>query len=271
MRPGHARLAAIILAVVIASARTLAQGDAPQIGQKGKDVIWVPTPPELVEAMLDLARVTPRDVVVDLGSGDGRMVIAAARRGARAIGVEYDPLLVRTSREAAARAGVARLARFRQGDMYAARFPDATALALFLLPTNLARLRETFLSLTPGTRIVINTFDIPGWGHDDAVTLDVCDPWCTAKLWVVPARVDGVWRTAEGDLTLVQRFQHVSGSLATATGHLPLTNGRLDGAALTFEIGARRFAATVTNGRMRGHIATGGHRVTWAATRAPGR
>ena len=261
-------VAVLLIAGPLRARATAAQApDEPQIGQPGKDVIWVPTPPELLEKMLDLARVTAGDSVVDLGSGDGRMVIAAARRGARALGVEYDPILVTRSREAAARAGVSRRARFVRGDMYTTPFGTPTVLALFLLPSNLERLRETFLALTPGTRIVINTFGIPGWRHDAEVSLDVCDPWCTARLWVVPARVDGAWRTDEGTLTLVQRFQQVSGALSTRGGYLPVTDGRLDGNRLTFRIGARAFTASVNGATMRGTAGAGAGATSWRASR----
>lgn len=261
-------LAVLVVTGVLGAPAMAAQTpDEPQIGQPGKDVIWVPTPPELLEKMLDLARVTASDSVVDLGSGDGRMVIAAARRGARALGVEYDPLLVTRSREAAARAGLSRRARFVQGDMYATPFGRPTVLALFLLPTNLARLRDTLLSQTPGTRIVINTFDIPGWRHDAEVSLDVCDPWCTAKLWVVPAHVDGAWQTDEGTLVLAQRFQRVSGALSTSGGYLPVTDGRLDGERITFRIGARTFTASVHGGTMRGSADAQGQSTPWRARR----
>lgn len=243
------------------------QPEEPRIGQPGKDVIWVPTPPELIEAMFSLADITSRDYVVDLGSGDGRVVIAAARRGARALGVEYDPLLVLRSREAAARAGLSARARFVRGDMYTARVPQATALALFLLPTNLAKLRDGFLSLRPGTRIVINTFGIPGWRHDAEVTLQVCDPWCSAKLWIVPARVEGEWRTPDGVLTLTQQFQDASGVLATSRGYLPLTDGHLAGRTLSFRIGARRFTGTVQGNTITGTTESAGQSTPWLARR----
>jgi SAM-dependent methyltransferase len=138
----------------------------PAVGQEGKDVVWVPTPPVLVEKMLDMAQVTPSDYVIDLGSGDGRNVIAAARRGARALGVEYNPDMVELSRRLAEKQGVADKARFVQGDMYEADISGATVMALFLLPENLTRLTPKFLELKPGTRIVANAFGIDGWEPD---------------------------------------------------------------------------------------------------------
>ena len=165
------------------------QGFKPEVGQQGKDVVWVPTSPALVEKMLDLAKVTPDDLVVDLGSGDGRMVIAAAKRGARALGVEFNPEMVKLSRQLAGEAGVGDRATFVEGDMYEADISKATVLALFLLPDNLKRLEPKFRALRPGTRIVVNTFGIPDWKPDakEEITED-CASWCTALLYVVPPR-----------------------------------------------------------------------------------
>ena len=139
----------------------------PKVGQAGKDVVWVPSPESTVEKMLDVAKVTSQDFVVDLGSGDGRNVIAAAKRGARALGVEYNPDMVELSKRNAAKAGVGDKATFVQGDMYAAEFQQATVLALFLLPDNLLKLRDKFAALKPGTRIVANTFGIEEWTADE--------------------------------------------------------------------------------------------------------
>ena len=161
--------------------------DEPYVGQPGKDVIWVPTPLPLVEKMLDMAQVTPQDFVMDLGSGDGRNVIAAAKRGARALGVEYDPKLVEVARRRAAAEGVAERAKFVQGDMYETDISQATVLALFLLPDNLQRLRSKFEALRPGTRIVLNGFPIDWWeAKETAVAEGDCGNWCTAYLYIVP-------------------------------------------------------------------------------------
>src|SRR3954451_11599603 len=150
------RLLPLALALLVASAG--GQTYEPYEGQPGKDVVWVPTRTALVATMLNLANVTARDFVVDLGSGDGRMVIAAAKRGARALGVEYEPAMVALARRNAAAAGVAERASFVQGDMFEADLSQATVLALFLLPANLRRLAPKFLELPPGTRIVSNTY-----------------------------------------------------------------------------------------------------------------
>ena len=180
---------ALLLALSILHASASAQDFKPQVGQPGKDVVWVPTSPELVEKMLDLAKVTADDFVVDLGSGDGRMVIAAAKRGARAMGVEFNPEMVKLARQNAVEAGVGDRATFVEGDMYEADISKATVLALFLLPENLRRLEPKFLALPAGTRIVVNTFAIPEWKPEATETItENCTSWCTAILYRVPAR-----------------------------------------------------------------------------------
>ena len=161
----------------------------PEVGQQGKDVVWVPTPPELVEKMLDLAKVTSKDYVIDLGSGDGRNIIAAAKRGARALGVEFNPDMVALSNRLAAEAGVSDRAKFVQGDMFEADFSEATVLAMFLLPDNLKRLKPKMEKLKPGTRVVLNTFGVPGWRPDVTETISGdCSSWCTAMLYTLPAK-----------------------------------------------------------------------------------
>ena len=196
------RLPAIVVALglIIITARPLSAQEKPfepVVGQAGKDVVWVPTSPALVEKMLDMAQVTPQDIVMDLGSGDGRNIIAAARRGATAIGVEFNPEMVALSNRLAKEAGVAGKATFIEGDMYAADISKATVMALFLLPDNLRKLRDKFMDLRPGSRLVLNTFAIPYWEADAKETIqDDCTSWCTSLLYYVPARVDGTWKTS---------------------------------------------------------------------------
>jgi len=175
------------LATLLPAARQ--QGFNPEVGQRGKDVVWVPTSPELVEKMLDMARVTADDFVVDLGSGDGRMVIAAARRGARAMWVEFNPEMVKLARQRAGEAGVAERATFVEGDMFEADIAQATVLALFLMPENLRKLEPKFRALPAGTRIVVNTFAIPDWKAETTEPIgENCTSWCTAMLYRVPPR-----------------------------------------------------------------------------------
>jgi precorrin-6B methylase 2 len=232
----------------------------PTVGQEGKDVVWVPTPPELVEKMLDVAKVTPQDYVMDLGSGDGRNVIAAARRGARAVGVEYNPDMVELSKRNAAAAGVADKATFVQGDMYEADIAKANVMALFLLPSNMLQLRTKFFNLAPGSRIVSNTFGMEGWTADYTETRPDCSAWCTVLLWIVPAKVDGTWQTPQGPLTLKQDFQMVSGTLGTTL----LTEGRLRGEEITFKVDNAQYTGRVKGGVIEGTVSGGGK---WTAKR----
>ena len=257
-----------LLAAVVA-AQTPEQTFQPVRGQAGKDVVWIPTPDTMVEKMLDMARVTPQDYVIDLGSGDGRNIIAAAKRGARALGVEYNPDLVEFSRRAAAEAGVADKARFVQGDMYEADISQATVLALFLQPDNLQRLTPKFLALKPGSRIVSNTYGMGGgWMADATETVrDSCVSFCLAALYIVPANVAGRWRLPDGELTLEQEFQNISGSFEIAGISLPVENGKLRGEEVRFTINGVDYVGRVNGDTMEG-VAQGRVTRTWTATRS---
>lgn len=241
----------------------------PQVGQQGKDVVWVPTTPELVEAMLDLAGVTERDFVMDLGSGDGRNIIAAARRGAHGLGVEYNPDMVDLARRLAREAGVADRAEFVQGDMYEADVSRATVLALFLLPHNLEELKDKFLAMPPGTRIVMNTFTVNGWEADATTHLeDGCTSWCTALLHIVPAQVGGTWTLASGRLELTQEFQNVEGTFTSSDGTPTRVNGTVRARLLTLHLDGRTLLGRVADSRMSGTMTEpGGGSSTWTATR----
>jgi SAM-dependent methyltransferase len=251
-----------------AAAQTATDTYKPTVGQPGKDAVWVPTSPALVEKMLDLAKVTPADYVMDLGSGDGRNIIAAAKRGARGLGVEYNQDLVGLSNRAAASEGVADKAKFVQGDMYAADISQATVLALFLLTENLDRLAPKFLALQPGTRIVANTFGISGWTPDETEKLETdCTNWCTALLWIVPARVEGTWRLSGAELELKQNFQMLSGTLAGK----PIQNARLRGDRIQFTAGDTEYEGRVTSDVIEGTSSSGGRRAGWKAARSAAR
>ncbi len=260
------RLLPLLLCLAIAHAA--AQGYAPYEGQPGKDVVWVPTRPALVQRMLDLANVTERDFVVDLGSGDGRMVIAAAKRGARALGVEYEPDMVALARRNAAAAGVAERAQFVQGDMFEADFSQASVLALFLLPTNLRRLAPKFLELAPGTRIVVNTYRIEGWDEETFSELgEACASWCTALLYLVPAKVAGIWHLPSGELQLAQDVQRLSGMLTGPDGRRASITGRLSGDRIRFTVaGSGDYSGRVHGAEMAGE-AKGSFSGYWKATR----
>lgn len=241
----------------------------PTVGQAGKDVVWVPTPQALVEKMLDMAAVTADDYVMDLGSGDGRNIIAAAKRGATAVGVEYNPEMVTVSKKAAEAAGVAGKATFIQGDMYEADISRATVLALFLLPHNLDRLVPKFLALPPGTRIVGNTFSPAGWAADESETISGdCTSWCTSLLWIVPAKVEGKWQLPEGELNLGQEFQIVSGTINSGNVRGEV-KGKLRGDVITFYGGNLEYTGRVNGNTIEGTVkTTAGVTSPWRATRA---
>jgi len=220
----------------------------PAYGQEGKDVVWVPTSQALLEKMLDMAHVTPKDFVMDLGSGDGRTVIAAAKRGARALGVEYDADMVELSRRNAKKEGVAGRAQFRKADLFETDFSQATVITMFLLPSINLKLRPTILGLKPGTRVVSNTFTMDAWVPDETATLDAdsdCESWCTALLWIVPARVAGSYSLPVGELVLKQEFQILSGTLRTEGKTYVLEGGRVRGEEVLFRAGGREYRGRV--------------------------
>jgi hypothetical protein len=244
-------------------AQTPAKPYEPSVGQPGKDVVWVPTPDGVVDKMLELTKVTPTDFVIDLGSGDGRTVIAAAKRGARALGIEYNPDMVALSKKNAAAAGVGDKATFMQADLFETDLTKADVITMFLLPTINMKLRPKLLELKPGTRIASNSFTMEDWETDESVTVSDCDSsWCTAHFWIVPAKVEGTWQTPEGDLKLSQKFQMVSGTLGTT----PISGGRLRGEELTFSVGGTRYTGRVNGTAIKGTI-VGGRGGAWTATR----
>ena len=234
----------------------------PSVGQQGKDVVWVPTTEALVEKMLDMAQVKADDYLIDLGSGDGRTVIAAAKRGATALGIEYNPDMVALSKQRAAEAGVTERATFAVADLFASDFTRATVITMFLLPDINLRLRPQILDLAPGTRIVSNTFTMGDWEADRSETITDCVSWCTALLWIVPAKVHGTWQTPDGPLTLEQQFQHVTGLL----GGTAISAGRISGDRVEFQVGDRQYAGRVAGGTIEGTV-SGGRTGTWTATR----
>lgn len=261
----------------LALGQTAGQEYQPEVGQEGKDVVWVPTPQALVERMLDIAKVTPRDFVIDLGSGDGRTVITAAKRGARALGIEYNPDMIALSRRSAAREGVSDMAQFIQGDLYESDFSRATVITLFLLPEINLDLRPKILDLRPGTRIVSNTFDMGEWEPDETATVSNCETYCTALLWIVPAKVEGTWQLPQGELTLTQSFQEISGRLRSAGQIAPITDGKLRGDQISFNVAGAQYTGRVKGNAMEGTVKSPGGSTVWNATRtskraaAPGR
>lgn len=259
-------LAGLVLCFSLgALAQTPPAVQEPAIGTPGKDVVYVPQPAEVVERMMEIGQVTAKDFVIDLGSGDGRNVLAAARRGARALGVEFNPEFVAYSQQAAAKAGLADRAKFVQGDMFEADISEASVLALFLLTDNMNKLVPKFLGMKPGSRIVSNTFRITGWDPDETVRADeTCTLWCEFHLYIIPAQAAGTWRLADGELKLEQKFQMLSGTLTRNGKALPVEGARLRGDAITFTAGGVRYQGTVSGERMQGSAAGGAQ---WSASR----
>lgn len=239
----------------------------PKVGQRGKDVVWVPTNQQLVDKMLDMAKVTPSDYLMDLGSGDGRTVITAAKRGATAKGIEYNPDMVELSKKNAERAGVTAKASFEKADLFETDFSKANVITMFLLPSINLKLRPKLLDMKPGTRIVSNSFDLGDWTADETASIDgeVCTSHCTAYFWIVPAKVEGEWQTPQGKLTLEQKYQMVSGRLVNGNVITPVTDGKLKGNEITFTAGGTRYTGTVNGGTITGKANKDGKDESWSA------
>ncbi len=236
----------------------------PMVGQLGKDVVWVPTADALVEHMLDMANITPQDYLVDLGSGDGKTVIAAAKRGTRAHGIEYNPDLVKLSQEKAKKAGVTDLASFAEADIFKSDFSDATVVTLFLLPELNLRLRPILLNMKPGTRVVSNSFLMDDWKPDDAIETDLnCKSYCNAYKWVVPAKVAGSWELDnKATLHLKQTFQKLEGHYAINGKRHELYNAGLQGANISFTVNGLQYTGAVNGKQMSGKDSKGNE---WSA------
>ncbi len=290
-RPGpmpHAsRFFAALLATLAyalpAAAQDAAQEFKPHVGQEGKDVIWVPTPQALVERMLDMAKLTAKDIHYDLGSGDGRTVIAAAKRGAQATGVEFNPDMVKLSERAAEKEGVAGKAKFIQGDIFKTDFSKATVVTLYLLPSLNVKLRPTILRMKPGTRVVSHAFSMDDWQPDQTDSVE----GRTAYLWIVPAPVEGTWRWSvsgsgpkQYELVLRQQYQAVEGLVKLDNGKMgQVRDIKLRGDELSFSIHEITGTANTLRrdyvGRVSGDTVAGVFRLTdtgaevkWTATRA---
>jgi SAM-dependent methyltransferase len=277
---GHAaRLITLLLvisgfAAVPAAAQTAAGAKdyTPSVGQEGKDVIWVPTPQSLVERMLQMAGTKPTDYVVDLGSGDGRTVITAAKKfGAKALGVEYNPDMVELAKRNAQKEGVADRAQFTRADIFQTDFSQATVLTMYLLPSLNVKLRPTILNMKPGTRVVSHAFTMDDWQPDQVDSSD----GRTAYMWIVPAKVGGTWRieVAGGpryEAAFAQQYQTVSGNVKGDGKTLQLTNGKLVGGNIVFGVeegnATREFTGTVNGDRMEGAV-KGGAGTKWTAVR----
>lgn len=263
----HCGFAFIALALASAQAQgqPAKQGYAPRVGQAGKDVVWVPTPEALVDKMLELAKVTPQDYLIDLGSGDGRTVITAAKRGTRAHGIEYNPDMVELSKRTAAAAGVGDKATFVKADLFESDFSQATVITMFLLPQINLKLRPKILDLKPGTRIVSNSFTMGEWEPDESgSTNDHCSGWCTALLWIVPAKVEGSWQFADGEIILKQSYQMITGSLEAGGRSASLVGARLRGDEIYIRTDDNEYRGRVSGDTISGTSKSGAE---WKATR----
>jgi Methyltransferase domain len=241
----RARLLAAVLAASLATTVAAQQkpeyGDEvfqPSVGQPGKDVIWVPTPDALVTRMLTAAKVTKDDFVYDLGSGDGKIPIAAAKQfGAKAVGIEYNPDMAELARRNTKRQGVDNMVKIITGDIFKEDFSKATVVTMYLLPDLNLKLRPTILKMKPGTRVTSHQFHMGDWDPDEKYSIEFRD----AYLWYVPAQVEGTWtfkeesgNSAEGTVSLVQRYQRVGGTVSVGGKSQPILGAALQGDKLSF-------------------------------------
>ena len=239
----------------------------PRAGQPGKDVEWVPSSTVVVNRMLDMAKVTPEDYVIDLGSGDGRIVISAAKLGARALGIEYNPKLVELARQNAAKEGVSDKATFVAADLFETDFSEATVITLFLREDINLALRPKILDLKPGTRIVSNVFHMDEWKADEVITVEDEDyyfRYCTVYFWVVPAKVGGTWKLPQGELKLEQRFQMITGSLKSRNV-ITSIYGKMTGDQISFTADGIKYTGRVTGNQMELETNDGSN-TKWPAT-----
>ena len=263
---------AFVLGLALAPFLAFAQGTngkedfQPEVGQAGKDVIWVPTPEFLVERMLQMAQVGPNDLVVDLGSGDGRTVIAAAKKfHANAVGIEFNSDMVALSRRNAQKEGVSADAKFIEADIFASDYHKATVITMYLLPDLNLRLRPKLLEMKPGTRLVSHQFTMGEWQPDETSNFD----GRSAYYWIVPAKVGGDWKLSYGGqkakiervLNLKQVFQKVEGAIVSGTARLGLRDLRLRGDRFEFSFVDDRGALCEFSGRVARNTIAGSMRI----------
>lgn len=267
--------AALAAAVVFALPAAAQQKPyEPQVGQAGKDVIWVPTPDEVVDRMLTMAQVKPNDIVYDLGAGNGKIAIAAAKKfGATATGIEYNPDMAKHAQGNVVAAGVTARAKIVQGDIFATNFNEATVVTMYLLPGLNMKLRPTLLAMKPGTRVVSHSFTMEDWEADEISSMD----GRRAYFWVVPATVGGGWTLESGseknEMVFEQRFQKIEGAIGLGHSQGGLREPRLRGAGISFawvdNAGVlRNYTGTVTGARMEGSWrGDNGAEGRWTATK----
>ena len=262
----------LILQLFLLSGTTLGQGRVddngyqPEQGQEGKDVRWFPTPQSLVDKMLDMAGISQSDFLIDLGSGDGRTVITAAKKGVHGIGIEYNPDLVELSKRNASAEGVSDKVEFIKADLFEYDFSKATIITMFLLPEINLRLRPRLLKMKPGTRVVSTTFTMQDWQYDDMVTIDdKSSKWTTAYLWIVPAKIAGTWIFDNGELKLTQKFQIVSGEITRGGKASRIAGGRLHGNDFTFKADGISYNCILSGNTLKGVADYNGRKEEWIA------
>jgi SAM-dependent methyltransferase len=242
-----------------------AQEYEPHVGQEGKDVIWVPTPDSLIQGMLDMAKVTANDLVYDLGSGDGRIVIAAAKRGAHAVGIEFNPDMVALSKRNAEKEGVSDKATFLNADIFETDFSKATVVSMYLLPRLNLKLRPIILNMKPGTRVVSNSFTMGEWTADQTFESESR----TAYFWIVPAKIEGAWtwptNSGVAELKLTQNFQNIKGSLKLNDKETAIKDAKLVGDHISFTAGTQEFAGRVNGKEIEGTARTNNAEEKWSA------
>lgn len=244
----------------------------PQVGQSGKDVVWVPTPDELVDRMLKMAKVTAQDYVIDLGAGDGKIAIAAAKHfGANSLGIEYNPDMVKLANCMVQVDGVGNKTKIVQGDIFKEDFSKANVITMYLLPELNLCVRHRILAMRPGTRVTSHQFTMGDWSSDESAEFD----YRTAYLWIVPAKVAGTWTLKDNaglqaTVNLSQNFQKVSGDVTVGGAKQPLVGATLRGDHLTFAFNddkgvTRTFTGTIKGNDLSGSLRAAGGGETQAS------
>jgi hypothetical protein len=253
-------LAAAVVSVDAKDRRECDRDYKPQVGQAGKDVVWVPTPDEVVQRMLRMAKVTPQDTVYDLGAGDGKIAIAAGKLGATAVGIEYNPDMAKLAQCYVQAENVAGKTRIIQGDVFKEDFSKATVVTMYLLPELNLKLRPTILEMKPGTRVTSHQFTMGDWEADETAEVD----YRTAYLWIVPAKVEGTWTlreqgpgNAQYTVNLSQKYQKITGDVAAGSAKQPLVGATVRGEEIRFAFNDDKGVTRTLTGTVRGNELTG--------------
>ena len=253
-------LAAAVVSVDAKDRRECDRDYKPQVGQSGKDVVWVPTPDEVVQRMLRMAKVTPQDTVYDLGAGDGKIAIAAGKMGATAVGIEYNPDMAKLAQCYVQAENLAGKTRIIQGDVFKEDFSKATVVTMYLLPELNLKLRPTILDMKPGTRVTSHQFTMGDWEADETAEVD----YRTAYLWIVPAKVEGTWTlreqgpgNAQYTVNLSQKYQKITGDIGAGSAKQPLVGATVRGEEIRFAFNDDKGVTRTLTGTVRGNELTG--------------